>query len=51
MAASDTGGDWAMINGPMSYQWGGTWVGVLEGSPNTELAKEFVKFVALDEET
>ncbi|MCE9645934.1 MAG: ABC transporter substrate-binding protein [Chloroflexi bacterium] len=45
-----TGGDWAMINGPMAYQWGGTWVGVLEGSPNSELAKEFVKFVALDEE-
>jgi multiple sugar transport system substrate-binding protein len=45
-----TGGDWAMVNGPMSYQWGGTWVGVLDGSPNKELAKEFVKFVALDEE-
>jgi len=47
---TDTGGDWAMINGPMAYQWGGTWVGALEGSPNAELAKEFVKFVALDEE-
>lgn len=47
---TDTGGDWAMINGPMAYQWGGTWVGVLDGSPNSELAKEFVKFVALDEE-
>jgi ABC-type glycerol-3-phosphate transport system substrate-binding protein len=46
---TDTGGDWAMINGPLAYQWGGTWVGVLDGSPNTELAKEFVKFVALDE--
>jgi multiple sugar transport system substrate-binding protein len=45
-----TGGDWAMINGPMSYQWGGTWVGVMQKSPNSELAKEFVKFVALDEE-
>ena len=45
-----TVGDWGMVNGPMSYQWGGTWVGVLEGSPNSELAKEFVKFVALDEE-
>jgi multiple sugar transport system substrate-binding protein len=44
-----TGGDWAMINGPMAYQWGGTWVGVLEGSPNSEIAKEFVKFVALNE--
>jgi multiple sugar transport system substrate-binding protein len=46
----DTAGDWAMINGPLSYQWGGTWVGVLDGSPNSALAKEFVKFVALDEE-
>jgi hypothetical protein len=48
--AHDTTGDWAMINGPMAYQWGGTWVGVLDGSPNEELAREFVKFVALDEE-
>lgn len=47
---TDTGGDWAMINGPLSYQWGGTWVGALEGSPNSDLAKEFIKFVALDEE-
>jgi hypothetical protein len=39
-----------MINGPLSYQWGGTWVGMLQGSPNSALAKEFVKFVALDEE-
>jgi ABC-type glycerol-3-phosphate transport system substrate-binding protein len=45
-----TGGDWAMINGPLSYQWGGTWVGALKSSPSSELAKEFVKFVALDEE-
>jgi ABC-type glycerol-3-phosphate transport system substrate-binding protein len=48
--SSDTSGDWAMINGPLSYQWGGTWVGAMEGSPNSELAKEFIKFVALDEE-
>jgi multiple sugar transport system substrate-binding protein len=47
--AHDTGGDWAMINGPMAYQWGGTWVGVLKGSPNAGLATEFVKFVALNE--
>jgi len=46
----DTTGDWGMINGPLSYQWGGTWVGMLKSSPNSELAKEFVKFVALDEE-
>ncbi len=39
-----------MINGPLSYQWGGTWVGALKGSPNSDLATEFVKFVALDED-
>ena len=47
---SDTGGDWGVINGPLSYQWGGTWVGALKESPNIELAKEFIKFSTLDEE-
>lgn len=47
---TDTGGDWAMINGPLAYQWGGTWVGAMDGSPNIDLAKEFITFVALDEE-
>ena len=47
---STTVGDWAMVNGPMSYQWGGTWVGQMKSSPNAALAKEFIKFVALDEE-
>lgn len=47
---TDTGGDWAMINGPLAYQWGGTWVGAMKDSENLDLAMEFVKFVALDEE-
>jgi multiple sugar transport system substrate-binding protein len=47
---TDTGGDWAMINGPMPYQWGGTWVGAMKDSPKLDLAKEFITFVALDEE-
>lgn len=46
----DTSGDWAVIPGPLPYQWGGTWVGVVKGTPNEELAKEFVRFVSLDEE-
>lgn len=45
-----TVGDWAMINGPMPYQWGGTWMGAMEESKNLDLAKEFVRFCALDEE-
>ncbi|MBN2257046.1 MAG: hypothetical protein JW704_04385, partial [Anaerolineaceae bacterium] len=48
--SSDTTGDWALIPGPMAYQWGGTWVGVMKDSDKQDLAKEFVKFVALDEE-
>ena len=48
--SGDTGGDWAMINGPLAYQWGGTWVGAMKDSPNLAWAKEFIKFVALDEE-
>jgi multiple sugar transport system substrate-binding protein len=47
---NDTTGDWAMVNGPMPYQWGGTWVGALKDSKNAELAKEFVKFSTLNEE-
>ena len=47
--SGDTGGDWAMIDGPLPYQWGGTWVGAMADSPNLDLAKEFIKFVALDE--
>ena len=48
--SSDTSGDWGVITGPLPYQWGGTWLGVMAGSPNLELAKEFVRFATLDEE-
>lgn len=48
--SGETGGDWAMINGPLAYQWGGTWIGVMADSPNLDWGKEFARFVALDEE-
>jgi hypothetical protein len=48
--SGETGGDWAMIAGPLAYQWGGTWVGAMKDSANLDLAKKFVTFVALDEE-
>ncbi len=44
-----TAGDWAMINGPLPYQWGGTWLGVMKDSKNLKLAKEFIRFCTLDE--
>ncbi|MCO6452752.1 MAG: extracellular solute-binding protein [Caldilineales bacterium] len=48
--AHDTSGDWGVITGPLPYQWGGTWLGVLKDSPNMEVAKDFVRFATLDEE-
>jgi ABC-type glycerol-3-phosphate transport system substrate-binding protein len=48
--ASSTAGDWAVIEGPLPYQWGGTWIGVMKDSKQQELAKEFVRFCTLDEE-
>lgn len=47
--AGDTAGDWACINGPLPYQWGGTWVGAMKTAKSPELAKAFAEFVALDE--
>ncbi len=48
--ASTTVGDWAVITGPLPYQWGGTWLGVMKDTKQMELAKEFVRFCTLDEE-
>ena len=48
--SSDTSGDWGVITGPLPYQWGGTWLGVLKDSAKMELAKKFIEFATLDEE-
>jgi len=47
---TDTFGDWGMIQGPMPYQWGGTWLGVTSGAQNVAAAEEFVRFVTLNAE-
>lgn len=48
--AGDTGGDWAMCAGPAAYRWGGTWVGAYKGTKVPNLAKEFIRYVATDDE-
>lgn len=48
--SSDTSGDWGVIEGPLPYQWGGTWIGAIDGSDNMETAKDFVRFAALDQD-
>ncbi|NLW89379.1 MAG: carbohydrate ABC transporter substrate-binding protein [Clostridiaceae bacterium] len=44
-----TDGDWACVPGPMAYSAGGTWIGIMNHAAMIEDAKEFVRFVALDE--
>ena len=47
--AGDTAGDWAMVEGPIPYFWGGTWIGAYEKSSNKALAMEFIRFMTTDE--
>lgn len=44
----DTSGDWGLVEGPLQYCWGGTWLGVTNNAANKEIAKEFVRFSTLD---
>jgi len=47
---STTVGDWGVVEGPLPYQWGGTWLGVMKETKKMDLAKEFIRFCTLDEE-
>jgi len=47
--APATSGDWAMVQGPAPYRWGGTWVGAYKGTKNVKNAKEFIRYVATDD--
>ena len=47
--APGTSGDWAMVAGPSSYRWGGTWVGAYKGTKNVDTVKEFIKYVTTDD--
>jgi len=47
--APDTSGDWAMIPGPASWRWGGTWIGAYKGTKNAAAAKEFIRYLTVDD--
>jgi ABC-type glycerol-3-phosphate transport system substrate-binding protein len=47
--AEETSGDWAVINGPMSYYSGGTWYGAYKNTKNPEAAKEFIRYCTTDD--
>jgi len=43
-------GDWGMINAPIGYYWGGTWMNIYKDSPNKALAWEFIKMMTQDKD-
>ncbi|MDR2576408.1 MAG: ABC transporter substrate-binding protein [Treponema sp.] len=47
--APSTAGDWAMIQGPSYYRWGGTWIGAYKGTRNVAAVKEFIRYVTTDD--
>lgn len=48
-SAGDTAGDWALIPGPLPYQWGGAWFAIPNGAGNPEAARAFLEFVFTDD--
>jgi multiple sugar transport system substrate-binding protein len=47
--APKTSGDWAMIPGPMTYRWGGTWLAAWRDTPNAEAAKDLIRYLTTDD--
>jgi multiple sugar transport system substrate-binding protein len=47
--APSTAGDWAMIQGPSPYHWGGTWIGAYKGTKNITEVKEFIRYATTDD--
>ena len=48
--APDTEGDWAFVEAPSPYFWGGTWLGMYKDGKNKDLSWLFVKFLTADKE-
>ncbi|MDR2597341.1 MAG: ABC transporter substrate-binding protein [Treponema sp.] len=46
--APQTSGDWAMIQGPSPYYWGGSWLCAWKDTQNPNAAKEFIRYLATD---
>lgn len=44
-----TAGDWAMVQGPASYFWGGSFLGVREGTSMQKASKDLVDYFTMNE--
>jgi len=47
--APDTAGDWAMIPGPVSWRWGGTWIAAYSGTKAPDEAKALIEWLTTDD--
>ena len=47
--APETSGDWGMIRGPASYRWGGTWLAAWKKTKKPELARDFIRYLTIDD--
>jgi len=47
--APDTLGDWAMITGPASFRWGGTWLGAYKDTENPEAVLQIIEWLTTNE--
>ena len=43
-----TYGDWAAVDGPQPYYWGGTWLAVANTCKNNALAKDIIEYFTVD---
>lgn len=44
-------GDYAVVEGPQNYYWGGSWLCAASGSDNLELVQEIMRVMTTDKET
>lgn len=47
---TDTAGDWGMVQGPVPYFWGGTWLAAREGTKMSAEAGALIEYLTLDED-
>jgi len=46
--AEATAGDWAMVEGPAAYRWGGTWLGAWKGTKKVDEVKHMIEWLTTD---
>ena len=44
-------GDYAVVEGPQNYYWGGSWLTAVEGTDNIELIRDIMYTMTIDPET